>query len=489
LEWPLHGYLEPAVETDWKGAVSVSSMSDIKRGRAAFALAAILSADLIFRYLFLPEQVGGMEDAAVWRPLVDSFWRKLELNRGLLLPYEYESTRYLWLASSVFVAHFLENCLGTLGFYLLCSSLFVSTSFFLGLLITRSLTFAATLAFMFAFGTQLNYLHTYGTLIAKYLFLIYASINFSIASLLVLGRITGARWWAAFVVSLVIVALSNDIWLNYAAGIVLAGVFGLLWARRHGNEAVYNCSRSIVVATLGVLGCYLAIRLRYFHQYLTPGAEEEFIFTYRSGTLIVEDVIANFFTLLYMTLSNYLPSFVSSSNSLTYLDSQIIIAEQHGYHAAKGHLIVMSHHFLWRFYAGVGVTLFLSLMGWAMFSAWRKPEAIYAVIAVLALMVIAGFATHLMIKMRPYNTVPALPYKVIVSVTAWTVLVAYLTAMSAAWLRSRFAHHMLVTGVWACVFVAALTRPGMQARLLEQVGLVGRGDPLAKLAHWLQLTW
>ena len=101
-------------------------------------------------------------------------------------------------------------------------------------------------------------------------------------------------------------------------------------------------------------------------------------------------------------------------------------------------------------------------------------------------MVVAGFSTHLAIKMRPYNAVPGLTYKVTISVTALTVLIAYLTMLSSQRVRSRLAHFTVMIGVWGGVLIAALTRPGMQARLLAEVGLIGLRDPLEQILEWLQ---
>jgi hypothetical protein len=79
-----------------------------------------------------------------------------------------------------------------------------------------------------------------------------------------------------------------------------------------------------------------------------------------------------------------------------------------------------------------------------------------------------------------------LPYKAIISISFWTVSIAYLTTWLAAYLRTACARYLLVASVWACVFLAAITRPAMQDRLLSQVGLVGMGDPLGQIMHWLK---
>lgn len=339
---------------------------------------------------------------------------------------------------------------------------------------------------MFAFGTQLNYAYTYGDLITLYVLLIYTAVNFSIGVLLVSGRLVGRKWLIAFVSSLFVLALSTEWWINYATAIIAASGFGVAWSARHRNTQIRTASTSVLLAAVTVLGIYLTVRLQIPGQFFRHGAEEELILAYQNFSLMIEDFIVNFFTLLYMSLTNYLPSFLTSSNSLTYLGKTTIIAEQYGYDAPHQQFVLMNHLFLWRFYAGVAATLFLGWVGLSAYRAWRTPSLRAAMLAALSLMVIAGFSTHLMIKMRPYNSVPGLTYKVTISVTALTVLVAYLTMLSGQWVRSRRAYFSVVASVWGAVLIAGLTRPGMQGRLLTEVGLIGLRDPLGQILEWLQ---
>jgi hypothetical protein len=60
----------------------------------------------------------------------------------------------------------------------------MAVSFSLAVVVTGSLLFAATVGYMFAFGTQLNYVFGFGNLIALDLVLSYIAVNFSIAVLL-----------------------------------------------------------------------------------------------------------------------------------------------------------------------------------------------------------------------------------------------------------------------------------------------------------------
>lgn len=399
----------------------------------------------------------------------------------LLLPFEFEPARggIYWQPTSILLLYGTQKYLGALPSYLIFSNLFVVTAAVVASRLTGSLTFTATLAIAFGFGTQLDYAFGYGWLIIIYILLIFCAINCFAAVRLLSADSAEARWRIGFVVSLCLVALAGEWWLNYATALICAGGFGAIWASRHELPRLRASLLFILGASLAVLVAYLIIRLPFRGNFLKAGSEEELVFTYKHKILILDDIIVNFFTFLYTALTNYLPSFLTSSNSLTFLNPTTILAEQHGYDAAHQNLVPMNHLFLWRFYAGVAVAGFVGFTGFAWHRAWKTGSISAAWITALSIMVLTGFATHLLIKFRPYNSVPALPYKAIVSVSAWTVLVAYLTMMSERHLKSRRAFHAVVAGVWGSIFLAALTRPGMAKHLLAGVGLTGLRDPLA----------
>jgi hypothetical protein len=403
--------------------------------------------------------------------------------KRLMMPMVYEKGRIYWQPATIFFTYWAERYLGPVPSYLLFSSLFIAASFILSLVVTRSLLFAATLAYMFAFGTQLNYAYTYGSLIPLYLVQTYCALNLAIVALMLSGRISKTTGSGAYVLSLCLVALASEWWLNYGVAIVAAAGFGLLWAMHHQHRNISDLCRFLILSTVLVGICYLIVRLQFPGQFTTRGEEEELMFSYPKVVLMIEDFLTNYFTFLYMSLNNYLPSFVSASNSLVYVGPERIIAEQNGYHQQYQSLVLMSHIFIWRFYAGVAATLFAAGLAMASLWAWREREVRPAIVVALMLMIGTGFATHLFIKMRPYNSVPALSYKVAISVAALTVLVSYLLLIVTERIESIVVRRCVIASVVACVFVAALTRPRMQAELLNQVGLVGLRDPMGQIVR------
>ena len=237
-----------------------------------------------------------------------------------------------------------------------------------------------------------------------------------------------------------------------------------------------------VVAAV-VLLAYLSVRLPFADEYVSPGGEEELISTYGNWIIAVEDLIANVFTLTYMSITNYLPIFGSISQ--TYIGDPEILAEQHGYHSQMSHLAVTNHVFLWRFYAGAAVAFFVVFGIGRIRRAFRAPNLTDAVLAALFLAVLVGCGTHLVIKYRPYMSVPALTYKPMVSIFFVTVLIAYLAVLARHWFRRIAAYRTALGALWLVILIAAFVRPAALNEMLRHVGVGSYGDPLRQL---LELT-
>jgi hypothetical protein len=448
----------------------------------------IILAQVLYQLIFLPDPTGLHVNFLVMNPPIRENVAQLLATHPLrlLLPYQYDPGRWYWPTTVILFTYYAEVYLGPVCSYLLFSTVFVLSSFSLGFLLTRSLLFASTVAFAFAFGTQNDFVFTLGNLTAFYLVQTYVAVNFSIGLLILSGRWSGWLAGSAFILSLLVVALSSEIWINYATGCILAILFVIAWSIHHRETNVLRRAAFLLFVMVFILGEYLIIRMQFVSQYLAPGAEEELLVTYRHGFLMIDDFIANLFTYLYMTLSNYLPSVISGSNSLTYLGSDVIIAGQTGYDAGHSNFVVMSHFFLWRFYAGVTVAVFFGAAGWVFVRSWRTSHLPPAIVAGLSLMILAGFATHLAIKMRPYTTTPSLSYKATMSIAAWTVMIAYLTTQAAETIQSHWKRRSLVASVWLCILAAALTRPHMKAMSMFQMQMFVLGDPLGHILRWLR---
>lgn len=452
--------------------------------RAAGLLITILASSVVFHLWSTPAAGLGPYSLVITPDVTKSIAQLLAHDPlKLLLPYQYEPGRWYWSATLGVIFYGLYKLFSPTGVYIFLSGLLIVTSFVASWVTLRSYVLSGTIAFALGLGTQFAYGLTMGSTFALYLLLSYVCVNLAIGMRLLRSPLPRPHLIAGFAASLVFVALSTEWWLNYATSLLAAAAFLSLWQRRHGVPR--RGAPIVLLTTLIVLVLYLVVRLRVAGQYVSPGAEEELIFGYHSWLLAAEDLIANFFTLLYMALSNYLPPFPFGSLSQTYLGDAAILAGQNGYDSPHTQLVLMGHLFLWRFYAGAMVAFFcVGGIGWVR-RAWRQPVIDDVVLATLFLATIAGCGTHLIIKYRPYMSAPALTYKAVVSVFFFTLLIGYAAMIARNWFKHAASYRASVAGLWAVIAVGALTRPAMLDVMLRHVGLMGYGDPAGALMRLL----
>jgi hypothetical protein len=369
---------------------------------------------------------------------------------------------------------------------ILTSSTLVLTCYTTSWILFRSPIFSFTFAWLWVFGTQLVYAYTLGNILGIYIVLSYFLVNLVPAYRLMFESQASAALRLLHLVTLVVVALSSEVWLNYGAFLVAASTYLMLWHRHHATPSAARGSQFVLLSTLSIMALYLMIRAQTAYQYLTPGVEEEMIFTYSRATFMVDDFIGNFFTFLYTALTNFLPPFLVGSNSIVYYGRAALEREQHGYHNEYVWLVAANHLFFWRYYAGFVITLFGYFgLKWVRRS-WQESSRAYATLVVFVAMTLIGFSTHLFIKFRPYNSVPALPYKAIVSILGVSLLIGYLVALAKEYLTPP-RYRLVVGAVLAVSLLGAFTRPRMLSALLAEVGLRGYSDPLGDSLRGLRL--
>jgi hypothetical protein len=455
-------------------------------GQVLWPVLGILLANFLFKRAFTPP-LASIAPFGLVLVNAEIVGRTLAENpAALLLPFEYEPGRFYWAPTVIVPLYSLYKVFQPFGAYLVTSSLLIVTGYLCSWIVFRSRAFSATFGLLVALGTQLSYALTLGNVLALYVLLSYISVNLTFAACLVQARKRSSALWlkTGFVLTLVGVAVGNEMWLNYAVPLIIGAVFTTIWAWHHRKAEVAGGARFVAAATSIVLAAYLSIRLQAAGQYLTPSAEEELVLAYPSVVMIVEDVVANFFTLLYMTLSNYLPSFLFFSTSYAVWGEAAIIEQQHGYHPEKTHLVVASHLFLWRFGAGVLTVVFVWLAARWLLRSWRSPDPRHLILVLLAIGVLTGFSTHLLIKMRPYNGTPMLTYKAMFSVFSFTLLLSYAVMCAHEWFGNVVRYRAAIVGFWLFIALAAMTRPMAMNAGLAAVGLSGHGDPIKKILKW-----
>ncbi len=145
-----------------------------------------------------------------------------------------------------------------------------------------------------------------------------------------------------------------------------------------------------MAGVLIIVALYIATRAAFPSHVMKAGSEEEIVFTYRTWSLMIEDLVGNLFLYLYAALTIFLrPS--SSSNSLIRLGTAGVIAEQHGYHKNMEHLVGMNHIYLWRFYAGALCAGFFAVFAGICARLIRFRRHFDLIVFLLLLLIILGF--------------------------------------------------------------------------------------------------
>lgn len=405
----------------------------------------------------------------------------------LLLPSGFEPGRIYWATTGLVPYSLLIRLLGALPAFLLINAAGTVIAYVCAWRISKSWGTATTWALMMAIGTHLTYGFVIPNINSAYLYLSYLQLTLCTAFLLISGRGQPKRLRKWFLVWLVVLALCWEQWLNVAVALLLCGTGLLVWNRQH-KKLRHDGITFVMLTTAAVFIIYVLIRTSYADEYVRPGTEEELIIAYPVSLwrLATEDFISNFFTYTYLSFDSWLPSFLISSNSLVAYGRDAIIAAQNGYHQEFQHLTGYHHIFYWRYYAGVVMALFVLFFYNRLRAAFASGEAAALVPVAICVLIAVGSSVHLLIKYRPYLSTPALHYKATLGVLGAGMLFVWLLQEAREHVRPT-RYPLLVFAVWGLLIVNSVTRPAVQAVLLSEVGLLGRGTPFANL-EWRALV-
>jgi hypothetical protein len=396
----------------------------------------------------------------------------------LLLPINTSQDQYCWCTTGSVVVVALEQLTSPRTTFCLLNGLLIVVTFWTSWLALRSATFTLTMTLGMAFGTQLHYAYALSSIYAFYLFLSYLSINLLCALKLLVGHSASRSWGLLYLVSLLLMALCHETWLNYCVFLWIAGGFLYLYIRKYHRPC--SVQRLLfVVGSATLLACvYIPIKVHYGRQHFRAGAEDEIILGYAHFSLAADDFVSNVITYNYMAFTNYVPPPFLSSFSDYFHNNEVIRSEQHGYHPQLANLVETHHLLFWRYQAGAVFCAFLYLLVKASTRALRGGSPRWACVAILLLPVATGSATHDMIKFRPYLSVPSLSYKCLISIFGVTLLISYLLMIAQAHFRRSWLRRSLIALMWSTILVAAALRPAYLSHLNTLVGLGGYPDPL-----------
>jgi hypothetical protein len=401
-----------------------------------------------------------------------------------LLPIDTGGGQTWWVTSSLLVLELLDRTLTPRYTFIVLNLLTILVSFWTSWHALRSRVFTYTFTIGMAFGTHLHYSFALSGTFVLYLQVIYLEVILLCLYRIVQGTGNQLLWRVGYVGALAVFAIGFDTWYNFLLYLCLACPFLYLFFRWRGQTEYYPRIRFVIITAFLIACVHIPVKLAYAKQHFTPGKEDELIFVYQEPALIIEDFVSNVITYTYMSLMNYTPPFLLTSNSHYALKDEGILREQHGYHAQYSHLVVTHHHFLWHFYAGIVFAIFAWGLYRSLVGVFRDQSTIHLAFALILLGVLCGAGTHVLIKFRPYMSVPSLTYKCMPGVLATTVLLSYGLMRLRDRFRSPKLYASIVALAWCVIIYGGFTRPSRLSHLNTSVGLGTYPDPIQGAKQW-----
>jgi hypothetical protein len=427
------------------------------------------AAEHIVPYLgtYYPKQVAILNTLSWWK---------------LFLPLKVLDGR--WGTTGFLLVHWLENVFGEPNTLYLFTTIMVALGYLLTWLTFRSRSMAILVGIALA-TTTFNY-HVYSVsgsviilpLVCFLLLFAYCQIEWLRAAS------HGSIWGAAALAAGVLFALAYEGWLDL---VPLGWIVypALAWRFRRSGDLVRarRCLLLLGLVSLAAVA-YTAIKIRSGLGELHPrGGEADLIFTYGSGhkLLMLEDILSSFITFFYTTIITYLPpELFSFSLSLWKYGPGEIVALQEGYHAQATHLTQYNHLFLWRYYAGFALALFLVAYWKVIKIFFKQGDTHHLVLFVLMTCTLIGSPTHLIIKWRPMHAAPLLGYQVYLSVIGWTLLLCYVVSRRCDALGGKRGLAIASLLVLNCLY-CAYARPALLSLMAREVFLGAYPDPRENL--------
>jgi len=400
----------------------------------------------------------------------------------LFLPLEALGGR--WGTTGFLLVHWLEQVFGEPNTYYLLTAVMVAVGYVLTWLTFRSFSMAILVGVALA-TTTFNY-HVYAVsgsvvilpLVSFLLLFAYCQVEWL--------RTTshGWIWGGVTLVACVFFALAYEGWLDLVPlGWIIYPALAWHFRRIGDSSRSLRCLLLLGLVTL-VAVTYITIKVCSGLGELHPrGGEADLIFTYGSGhkLLMFEDILSSFITFFFTTFTTYLPpQLFSFSLSLWKYGPQEIVALQEGYHAQATHLTHYNHLFLWRYYAGFALALFVTAYWQVVKAFFKEGDTHHLVLFVLMTCTLIGSPTHLMIKWRPMHAAPLLGYQVYLSVTGWTLLLCYVVSRRCDALggkRGLAIASLLVLNFCYCAYA----RPALLSDMAGEVFLGTYPDPRKNL--------
>ena len=141
----------------------------------------------------------------------------------------------------------------------------------------------------------------------------------------------------------------------------------------------------------------------------------------------------------------------------------------------------MNHVFLWRYYAGFAMALFLVGIIKAGIWMYKTRSSAAALVFCFMLMTLLASPAHTLVKWRPMRATPFMAYNLYFGVVGLSLLMAYLTHLAHTRIRNRYWAWTAVVLIWGNMIFCAFARPPVLTHLAGLVKMGVYPDPWAKL--------
>lgn len=384
-----------------------------------------------------------------------------------------------WSSLGIGLFPILKQYIGNTNSYFLLNFLFIATAYFLSWIAFRSKIFTITVGICTAFTTLNNHVYQNSSLIVIYIPFIFCFFN--LFSLFKLFQVNTPKvyWWFVWGFSLFLYILSFEGWLDYYATIIIVSFFCFYLLKKQQDNIRINRLIVIISSLTIIAAIYIFLKIKYGYA-SNKGDEHDVVFNYGLHflPLIIEDVISNFFTFFYSTIITYIPPLFSFSTAWLLYGPGKIIDLQNEYDLPTAYLAAIGAVTLWRFYAGVYVSIFLYL-GWQVskrvFLTFNKD---YFFIFLFMLMILIGAPCHLLVKFRSMHIIPWLPYQSFVGQIGMILLIAYIIKMLHQSNKSKRFVWIITILIWTSIISCAFLKPPFY-KAGENYGVLGFQVPIA----------
>lgn len=366
------------------------------------------------------------------------------------------------------LTYLFENKIGTAGVWYVYQTILILTAFFLSWKVFRSPIFSYILAICLGFGTHHYHAFQYSGITGFYLMhtlmliLLYLSYAFI--------RTKGKNLWylAGIIPILLLNAIYYEGWLDFFASVWVILIF-LFFYFKHHHQSQYNKSLFILFAIFNfVFAAYITISFTYT-EFAHGSGESALVLFYGKDFFwrAVDDLLSNYFTNLYVTLTNFLPPALITSNALYQYSDQLVGQNPSTY---------FHYLFWWRYLAGAATVVFYGFFIKQVKQAFSSDIFSSALpMVIFSIMVAINGATHHIIQFLPMRSMPVFGYYVQQGVLGFSLLIAFALHLLVINAKNKRQAAIVVALVIGMILWSSIRRPNYLWHMIEMVGIDHQG--------------